>query len=71
MKKRIRVRRIRRLANARVRTGKKIVQHKIIGGRTGKIHSTKLKGMKSKDRTKGLEQVRKDMKKRNLKYLKI
>lgn len=33
----------RRLENARLRTGKTIVRHKLISGRTGQVHIKKLK----------------------------
>lgn len=36
-------RKVRRLANARLRTGKKIVRHMSLSGRTGTVHSKKLK----------------------------
>jgi len=36
-------RKVRRLANARLRTGKQIVRHICLSGRTGKAHYKKLK----------------------------
>lgn len=38
-----RTKKLRRLANARLRTGKTIVRHKLIAGRTGQVHNKKLK----------------------------
>lgn len=43
MTRKARVRKVRRLANARLRTGKKIVRHRALSGRTGTAHSKKLK----------------------------
>jgi hypothetical protein len=43
MKRKAHVRKTRRLANARLRTGKKIVRHKSLSGRTGTAHSKKRK----------------------------
>jgi hypothetical protein len=41
--KKFRVKRLRRLANARLRTGKPIVKHQLVSGRTGAVHTKKLR----------------------------